>query len=327
MRKSKRGRIALLVLAMALSVALLAVTIAVRMKVLPGFGSGYKSVGMIEVNPHISAELGDRIMPLWEGYACTIVQNLHSERLLREAMKSPEWKKYRNGPPEVYLAEWNKNLVVRLVPNSFDVTVTYTDHHPDGGEVAPIAVRSLIHAFKEICGTELIRELTEKRMREESQAQIFDQEISACEDRIGQLIQTDSEDLQKVFDEKFAKCAEVERQLNQLKADLLKKRSALAKANGGGALAADDLKIETSAVEHAQELRGQMKGELSDLSDRTRKLGIQRAERLRLDEERRRVRTKIEDLSQEIDLAQSMRIIDPGGPAERVAGRIVPWGR
>ena len=95
----------------------------------------YQSVGIIEIDPRIPNDmsLADRIMPLWQAYVATVVQNFHSEQLLKEAMNSPEWKKYRKDPPDSYLQYWGKNLVVKLVPNSFDITVTYSEFdHKDG---------------------------------------------------------------------------------------------------------------------------------------------------------------------------------------------------
>src|SRR6202044_4000964 len=103
------------------------------------------SVGLIEIKPVMqSGDKIDRIMPLYQQYVLTAVNTLHSEKVIKEAMKSPERRKYRPAPPETYIDAWNKNLLVKLIPNSCDITVTYTDDHKDGKVVAPVAVASLI---------------------------------------------------------------------------------------------------------------------------------------------------------------------------------------
>jgi capsular exopolysaccharide synthesis family protein len=195
---------------------------------LAGAGAGillprpaYQSVGIIQIDPRIpNAELADRIIPLWQSYVATVVQNFHSEQLLKEAMNNPEWKKYRKDPPEAYLAYWGKNLTVKLVPNAFDITVTYSDDHKDGKVIAPIAVRSLITAYSDLHGDEQKRELVEKRNRQEMRKQTLEQKIAEAEIQINQFLHTDGEDLQKVFDSKFATYSELQKDVRHLESDL-----------------------------------------------------------------------------------------------------------
>src|SRR6185437_8731609 len=112
---------------------------------------GYQSIGMVEIDPIVkSPELYDKVMPLWQSYIATVVNNFHSERVIKAAMQTPEWKAHRPLPADAYLGEWSKNLVVKLVPQSFVVQVTYTDDHKDGKMVAPIAVAALINTYKEM---------------------------------------------------------------------------------------------------------------------------------------------------------------------------------
>ncbi len=101
------------------------------------FHAGYQSVGSIEIDPVIpTPELADRIMPLWQAYVATVVSNLHSESVMREAMRDPEWKAHRPLPPEAYLTQFGKDLVVKMVPGSFVINITYTDDSKDGKVVA-----------------------------------------------------------------------------------------------------------------------------------------------------------------------------------------------
>ena len=64
------------------------------------FQAGYQSVGLIEIQPVIRNDSDfDHIMPLYQQYVLTAVNTLHSEKVIREAMKSAEWRKYRPAPP------------------------------------------------------------------------------------------------------------------------------------------------------------------------------------------------------------------------------------
>ncbi|MCP6756068.1 hypothetical protein NL533_31065, partial [Klebsiella pneumoniae] len=71
------------------------------------------------------------------------------EQVIRAAMQSDDWKAHRKLPPEAYFGEWAKSLQVKLVPSSYVVNVAFTDDHKDGKDVAPIAVRSLLTAYRD----------------------------------------------------------------------------------------------------------------------------------------------------------------------------------
>ena len=117
-------------------------------------------------------------MPLWQSYVFTVVQNFHTDRVYHEAMSTDEWKAHRKGPPDTYIKDWNKNLVVKLVPNSFDITVTYTDDHKDGQVVAPIAVRSVINAYKDLYGDQQRSSFRKRKTGSSRKDEILDQKIA-----------------------------------------------------------------------------------------------------------------------------------------------------
>lgn len=367
----------------------------------------YQSVGIIKINPVVRGQDRDLILPLWQAYVATLVQNIHSDRVMMAAMNTPEWKQHRKEAPESYLPYWNKNLVIKLVPNSFDVTVTYSDDHKDGKVVAPIVVKSVIASYVELYGDEEKRDLEQRKSKQENKLQLHDQKIADCDAQITQLLKNDGEDLQKVFDTNFTIHAETEKLMHQLDADLQQNLNELHQAqaqadttpytiedwarvdpsmqemyhirttleldaqeletrlgkNHQAAIAARqrleirerameayrdqlsarffikglidghgsvplkrDLSVEEAAVKRAKELWAAQKLVLDDLGTRAHKVSVQRAEKLRQEEERRRTRAKIDELQSEIDMTNSMEIIDAEGHATIGSDKRIVFG-
>ena len=299
MTGSKRTRVALIVLVTAACVGLAALTRVVVRSIAGHIG--YQSAGIIELDPRCIPQESMWMRHPMRNSVEIVTGELNSELLYRKAMQNPEWQQYRKDPPEAYLAELKKNLLVKPGPNSFTVVVTYTDYRTDGRIVAPIVVKSVLAAYKELYLEEPRRELAEKKAREERFSRALDERIHACETEIAQLVHGDGEDLQKTWGEKFAIHTEVQKELRQLQAGLTQKDS-------------------VAAVERLQGLAADQKRELDDLSNRNHSVGRIRGEKLQFEEGRRRHRMKIDELAQEIKMSNNVRIVDPGSPAKRVFG-------
>jgi hypothetical protein len=182
MISSKRLLCALIFLLLAVA----GVATAMWMKARHTSSIAYQSIGILEADLRGGAYIGDVVVPLWQAYASGVVRDLNDEQLWREAMKNPEWKKYRQEPREAYLADWKKRMVVRLVPNSFDITITYTDDSPGGRLVAQLAVKSLIAAYTHHVDVTL-KKLAEQYDSQEATKIALDQKMAEAEALLVQL--------------------------------------------------------------------------------------------------------------------------------------------
>ncbi len=192
------------------------------------FHPGYQSVGMIEIDPVIkSPELTDRIMPLYQAYIATTVNKLHSERVIRDAMNTPDWKAHRPLAPEAYIGGWQKDLVVKMVPGSFDISVTYTDDHKDGKIVAPIAVSALIKSYQALYGEEDKIELDKKLAGNNRARDAFDQKIKSETAMITGWQNNSGENLQFIYDEKMRAHVVGTQHLKEATEELRRKQEAL----------------------------------------------------------------------------------------------------
>ncbi|HWE05031.1 MAG TPA: AAA family ATPase [Tepidisphaeraceae bacterium] len=237
------------------------------------FHQGYQSIGLIEIQPVISTpELYDRIMPLYQQYIATVVTTLHSEKVITWAMKSPDWKKHRPNPPDTYLAEWNKNLLVKLVPNSFDINVTFTDDHKDGKEVAPIAVASVIQAYTELYGNEQKIETSRKIDVWQERVRKLHQEINEQQTLIAEKLENVGEDIHKYLEGKMTDHHDAERQIQDLKEEILRHQDSLkqAESQGGGEITytVEDLARVDPSMQEMYRIRTVLELETQELETR-----------------------------------------------------------
>ncbi|MDB5289200.1 MAG: hypothetical protein JWL69_441 [Phycisphaerales bacterium] len=117
-----------------------------------------ESVGLIEIKPYTPTPDAEKYIPLYPFYVSNVIAKLHSERVIKEAMRNPEWLAHRPGGSEG-VTDFSRNLVVKALPNTPLIQVTYTDDHKDAKEVCPIAVASVIKTYQDIYGNEDVRDL------------------------------------------------------------------------------------------------------------------------------------------------------------------------
>ena len=235
------------------------------------FHQGYMSSGLIEIQPVFkSQELLDRVMPLYQQYIATVVTTLHSERVMKAAMQSPEWKAHRPPPQDQYLADWNKNLIVKLVPNSFYIQVTYTDEHKDAKIVAPIAVTSLIKAYSDLYGNEQKTETDRKIDIWNKNAKVLNQQIAWKRSLIESKLQNVGEDIQAVVVGKLRENLALEEKLLALQEEVMREQDYLkqAKDQAGSAYSDEDLARVDPAMEALYRVKVQLEGEVQELETR-----------------------------------------------------------
>ena len=170
---------------------------------------GYASTGTIKISPMRPTTEGTVVMPAYIQYMQTVVAELQTEELERKAMelgsaKDPKsWKYYRPGPPDTYLGEWKKCLLVKLVPNSECINITFTDDHKDAQAVAPVAVRNLIKAYTEQYGDDTKIELSRKIKYWTDQKNQLDERIAAAEAQVTDRLQNIGDDPQTVYEKRL----------------------------------------------------------------------------------------------------------------------------
>ena len=113
----------------------------------------WESVGIINVHPVIHTQNKDDLQVLANNYLTNVMVELHAERLIRQAMQTPEWKQVRpyagDYPPPEQVIDFGKNLTIKAVPFAPEmIQVIYDDGHKDSANVSQIAVKSVINAFQ-----------------------------------------------------------------------------------------------------------------------------------------------------------------------------------
>ncbi|MDB5171902.1 MAG: hypothetical protein JWN51_675 [Phycisphaerales bacterium] len=119
-----------------------------------------ESIGLIEIKPYSpTPEVADKYIPVYQQYVGSVVAKIHSERVIKEAMRSPEWLAHRPTMASESVTEFSRNLAVKPMPGTDMIQVTFTDDHKDAKEVAPIAVASVIKTYQDLYGNEDSRDL------------------------------------------------------------------------------------------------------------------------------------------------------------------------
>lgn len=122
----------------------------------------YSSTGLIEIDPKVpvSTVQMDKVMVMASTYIQSTMVKLHSEKVIRRAMKDPKWQAVR--PSELTdkdVADFSSNLTVAppkmigVITNTF-IQVTYSENAKDAQEIAPIAVGAVIRAYTDLYSTE-----------------------------------------------------------------------------------------------------------------------------------------------------------------------------
>lgn len=115
----------------------------------------YESAGIIQIRPIIPVlQDVDKVMPLYNQYVADVMVQLHTDRLIKQAMAKDDWRQRRpyagpTAPPD-QVAEFSRNLTVKQMPGAPEmIQVLYDDTRKDAREVAQTAVSCLIKAWED----------------------------------------------------------------------------------------------------------------------------------------------------------------------------------
>ena len=108
----------------------------------------FQSIGLIEIQPvSENADNSEHIMPMYSLYVTSVVQKVKSEKVINEAMKDPNVRRFRPDAPATF-AEINKGLLAKYVPGTTLVQVTFDSDAKDAKDFAPVLVQAIVHAYE-----------------------------------------------------------------------------------------------------------------------------------------------------------------------------------
>ncbi len=204
-------------------------------------------------------------------YVNTVIATLKSERVIKEAMRNPAWKKHRPAPSDAYLGEWNRNLLIKTVPYSSITQIAYTDEHKDAQTVAPIAVQSLIKAYMDLYGDDEKIATDRKIAVWNNQKTLLEQKIHNNTTLVDQLLQNMGENPQFVYEEKLRAHLVLEQHLRELDEQLRIERGELKQAQdqaGTAPYSIEDLARVDPAMQEMYRIQSQLEMEVQELETR-----------------------------------------------------------
>ncbi|HWE94418.1 MAG TPA: AAA family ATPase [Tepidisphaeraceae bacterium] len=174
-----------------------------------------ESTGLIEIKAVVpTINDYDKIMPMYQQYVSTVIAKIHSERVIKEAMRNPEWVARRPSSPDS-VAEFSKNLAVKSMPNSTLIQVVYTDDHKDAKEICPIAVSSIIKTYQELYGNDDARDLDVRIDYWKRQGDLLAQQIRLKHTLIDQYLEGIGQNPQFVLEQQLQNYVAYERDIRQ----------------------------------------------------------------------------------------------------------------
>ena len=153
----------------------------------------WESVAVVKVHPVIPTPSPSNLSKDFaNNYLANVMVELHTERVIRQAMQSPAWKQHRpytgEFPPPEQVFEFSKNLTVKPMPFAPEmIQIIYDDSRPDAKDVTQIAVKSVIDAFQAIWADTDTAELDRKISYLETKRNNVDLEIAADQKAISSL--------------------------------------------------------------------------------------------------------------------------------------------
>jgi Mrp family chromosome partitioning ATPase/flagellin-like hook-associated protein FlgL len=193
-----------------------------------------ESNGMIEIKALVPTPNDwDKVMPMYNAYVSSVVAKLQSERVLKAAIASRAWQACRPGSSQADLAHFSKALVVKYVPNTELIELTYTDNRRDSSAVAPIAIKAVINAYVDLFADQDMAEVKQKveywiRRQRLLQSQIDDRTTT-----ITALAKDYGDDLSFMVNAKLEDIVRLEGTVREADGMLASAQSALAAAERG----------------------------------------------------------------------------------------------
>jgi succinoglycan biosynthesis transport protein ExoP len=197
-----------------------------------------ESVGLIEIKPYIpNMDATDKYIPLYQMYVASVVAKIHSERVIKEAMRNPEWLARRPGTTSEALTEFSKNVVVKPLPNTDMIQVMYTDDHKDAKDVCAVAVASVIKTYQDLYGNDDVRDLDVRIDYWKGQITKLNQQIHVKHGLIDQYLEGIGQDPQFVLQRQLENYIDYEKDIRDRQRMLDEEELELKQALAGAAKA------------------------------------------------------------------------------------------
>jgi capsular exopolysaccharide synthesis family protein len=186
----------------------------------------WESIAVVKVNPVVPQPgVQDGLKTLYTQYLANALIELHTDRLIRQAMQSDEWRAHRPyagvAPSPEDVAEFSKNLTVKQMPLAQEmIQVIYDDNRKDAKDVAQVAVKSVILAFKSLWGDGEGQEVDQKIQYHERAKTALELEVSADQNAIHELTKEVGDDDNAVVGARMANLIALEREVRQARQHL-----------------------------------------------------------------------------------------------------------
>ena len=181
----------------------------------------YESSGIIQIRPIIpSMQDVDKVMPLYNQYMADVMIQLHTDRLIKQAMELKEWRERRpyagpTAPPD-QVAEFSKNLNVRQMTGAPEmIQVVYNDSRKDARDIAQVAVASVIKAWEDSWAGNDKKELENRIAYFTSENQNNENLISASRHQIDDLSQDVGDQISTVVNTRIQNEMALEKSANE----------------------------------------------------------------------------------------------------------------
>ncbi len=211
----------------------------------------YKSSGLIEIDPSMPNPTDgiDKLMQMQMQFMQSQQLKLKTDRVIQAAMQSPEWTNpkwtaKRPLPSEPgAMDKFVKNLTIGAPPRTTSfIEVDYADKGKDAIEVAPVAVKAVMNAYKSIYGDEANGGLDDKIHNMSEEQKKLEQMIFERRNEIEQLAKEGGTDdaVIKARDEEVIKMESTIRDLNETLKQAMDDQEEATKASGGRRFSAED---------------------------------------------------------------------------------------
>lgn len=181
----------------------------------------WESVAIVKINPITpKSDADDMPKTLYTQYLANALIELHTDRVIRTAMQSEEWRARRPypgvAPSPDDIAEFSRNLTVKQMPLAQEmIQVVYDDTRKDAKDVTQVAVKSVIAAFRNLWADGEGQQLDQKIQYHEREKSALELAVSADQSAIHELTKESGDDESSLLVARTQNLVALERELRQ----------------------------------------------------------------------------------------------------------------
>jgi capsular exopolysaccharide synthesis family protein len=213
--------------------------------------ASWESIALVKLHPILEKpDDTEKILPLYPQMVSNVMVEMHTDRVIKQAMQNPEWRSKRpypgDSPPPDQLADFARNLTIKSLPLAPEmIQVVYDDTRKDGKDVAQVAVKSVIAAWRGIFGDVETKQLDDKIQYHTEIMRNLELSVSAAQKAMNDLRRDVGDDEQAAIQARMQYLVQLEqrmkdaqRMLNEAREDQERRRQGL---NGVQPFNADEI--------------------------------------------------------------------------------------